>query len=214
MHPVDLLIFDLDGTLIDSKDDIATCVNLTLAEVGLPTKDPKVIYGYVGDGVRRLLQQAVGEGKQEQFKKTMRIFRGHYLAHLLDTTRFYPGVEDVLDHFKGKKKTVVTNKPIEYTEKIIDGLKARERFDLILGGDGLNNLKPHPEMLHKVLEEMEVRRDRAVMVGDGINDILAARAAGIRICAVGYGLGDPVRLKKGEPDFFCERIEELKELFS
>jgi phosphoglycolate phosphatase len=68
-------------------------------------------------------------------------------------------------------------------------------------------------MLHKVLEEMEVRRDRSVMVGDGVNDILAARAAGVRICAVGYGLGDPVRLKGAEPDFFCERIEELKDLF-
>jgi len=213
MHPVELIIFDLDGTLIDSKDDIASCVNHTLKDLGLPMKEPKVIYGYVGDGVRRLLQQAVGEGNQEQFKKAMKIFRGHYLAHLLDTTRFYPGVEEVLDHFKSKKKAVVTNKPIEYTEKIMDGLKAREQFDLILGGDGMNNLKPHPEMLHKVLEEMEVRRDRSVMVGDGINDILAARAAGIRICAVGYGLGDSERLKKGEPDFFCEQIEELKDLF-
>ena len=213
MHPVDLLIFDLDGTLVDSKDDIASSVNLTLAELGLPTKEPKVIAGFIGEGVRRLLQQAVGEGQQEPFKKAMRIFRRHYLAHLLDTTRFYPGIEEVLDYFKDKKKAVVTNKPIEYTEKIIDGLKARERFDLILGGDSLNNLKPHPEMLHKVLEEMEVRRDQSVMIGDGINDILAAHAAGIKICAVGYGLGDPVHLKKGEPDFFCERIEELKDLF-
>jgi phosphoglycolate phosphatase len=213
MQSVELIIFDLDGTLIDSKDDIAVCVNLTLGELGLPTKEPKVIYGYVGDGVRRLLQQAVGDGNQVQFKKAMKIFRGHYLAHLLDTTGFYPGVEEMLDHFKNKKKAVVTNKPIEYTEKIMDGLKARERFDLILGGDGMNNLKPHPEMLHKVLEEMEVRRDRSVMVGDGVNDILAARAAGVRICAVGYGLGDPVRLKGAEPDFFCERIEELKDLF-
>src|SRR3990172_1389070 len=163
MHPVDLLIFDLDGTLVDSKDDIASSVNLTLAELGLPTKEPKVIAGFIGEGVRRLLQQAVGEGQQEPFKKAMRIFRRHYLAHLLDTTRFYPGIEEVLDYFKDKKKAVVTNKPIEYTEKIIDGLKARERFDLILGGDSLNNLKPHPEMLHKVLEEMEVRRDQSVM---------------------------------------------------
>ena len=214
MHPVDLIIFDLDGTLIDSKDDIAMCVNYTLKDLGLPTKEPKVIYGYVGDGVRRLLQQAVGEGNQEQFKKAMKIFRDHYLAHLLDATRFYPGVEDVLDHFKDKKKAVVTNKPIEYTEKIIDGLKVRDRFDLIVGGDGMNNLKPHPEMLHRVLEELKVRKDRVVMVGDGINDVLAARAAGIPVCAVGYGLGDLGRLKKAEPDFFCERIEELKNLFS
>ena len=68
-------------------------------------------------------------------------------------------------------------------------------------------------MLHKVLEEMAVRKDRSLMVGDGINDVLAARAAGIQVCAVGYGLGDLERLKKGEPDFFCERIEELKDLF-
>jgi phosphoglycolate phosphatase len=77
----------------------------------------------------------------------------------------------------------------------------------------MNNLKPHPEMLLNVLDEVKVRKDRSVMVGDGINDVLAARAAGIPVCAVGYGLGDLERLKKGEPDFFCERIEELKELF-
>src|SRR5262249_39091953 len=101
----------------------------------------------------------------------------------------------------------------EYTEKIIDGLKVRDLFDVIVGGDGMNNLKPHPEMLHKVLDEVKVRKEKAVMVGDGINDVLAARAAGIPVCAVGYGLGDPERLKKGEPEFFCERVEELKELF-
>ncbi|MCI0527688.1 MAG: HAD hydrolase-like protein, partial [Nitrospira sp.] len=100
MTSVDLLIFDLDGTLADTKDDIATAVNLTLKEFGLPSKDPSMIYGYVGDGVRKLLQRAFEGQPPGSYERALKVFRQHYLAHLLDTTRFYPGVLETLDHFK------------------------------------------------------------------------------------------------------------------
>jgi phosphoglycolate phosphatase len=208
----DLLIFDLDGTLADTKDDIATSVNLTLDELGLPEKSPAEIYTFVGSGVRKLIQQAVGEEEGERFREAMRVFRRHYMAHLLDTTKLYPGMDDVLDHYRSKKKAVVTNKPQLYTDPIASGLKMMKRFDLILGGDNGLPLKPDPAMILTVLEKLSADPKRTVMIGDGLHDIHASRAAGIAVCAVGYGLGDPEELRRAGPDFFCETVEDLKRL--
>jgi phosphoglycolate phosphatase len=213
MFAVDLLIFDLDGTLCDTKDDIALSVNLTLKELGLPEKPPEVIYGYVGSGVRKLLQQAVGAESEERFNSAMRIFRSHYLNHLLDTTKPYPGMETVLNLFKHKKKAVVTNKPQVYTDRILSGLCLTNYFDLIVGGDNGLVLKPEPHMLLFVLEKLQVQKSRCVMIGDGLHDIVAARAAGIGVCAVGYGLTSRRELQEEGPDFFCDRPEELTWLF-
>ncbi|MFQ5455378.1 MAG: HAD family hydrolase [Nitrospirota bacterium] len=210
---IKLLIFDLDGTLIDSKRDIATAVNLTFREIGLPEKEPEVIYGYVGDGVRMLIQRSLGNDCRYNFDEAISIFRRHYLAHLLDTTRFYPEIEEVLDYYRNKKKAIVTNKPIEYTSKIIDGLGVNDRFHIVVGGERGYSLKPEPDMILKVIDELKVNNELAVLIGDSINDILAARAAGIRSCAVGYGLGEADILKESKPDIFCKRVEDLKGLF-
>lgn len=212
MNSADLLIFDLDGTLADTKADIATAVNLTLGDFGLPEREPAIIYGYVGDGVRKLLQRAFQDQPPTTYNRALRVFRDHYLEHLLDSTRFYPGVEEMLDHFKTKKKAIATNKPLEYTQKIVEGLGAQSRFDLILGGDSTDYLKPHPAILNEVLNRLEIRGKRAIMIGDGVNDILAARSAGIRSCAVGYGLGRKQDLMAAGPDLFCDRPRDLESL--
>ena len=213
MLSVDLIIFDLDGTLCDTKDDIATSVNLTLKEIGLPEKHREAIYGYVGSGVRKLLQQAVGGEPDADFDAAMRIFRGHYMDHLLDTTRPYPGMEAVLEHFKNKKKAVVTNKPQDYADRILEGLRLTPHFDLIVGGNNGLPLKPDPRMVRHVLDTLKVSENRCVMVGDGLHDIMAARASGIKICAVEYGLGDPKELNNAEPDFVCKQPKDLVWLF-
>lgn len=213
MFKTDLLIFDLDGTLADTKDDLALSVNLTLGDLGLPEKPPAEIHGFVGSGVRRLIQQAVGETEGERFNEAMRLFRKHYLTHLLDTTMLYPGMDDVLEHFKTKKKAVVTNKAQIYTDRLATGLRLTERFDLIIGGDNGYPLKPDPQMLLTVLEKLSADRTKSVMIGDGLHDINASRAAGIAVCAVGYGLGDPADLRQARPDYFSETVEDLKKIF-
>ena len=212
--PVDLLLFDLDGTLADTKADLATAVNLTLRDFELPQHPPERIYTFVGDGVRTLLARAFESQGAKAFEDALVVFRAHYLDHLLDQTRLYPGVEKVLEHFSHKKKGVVTNKPIEYTLRLMDGLGARHRFDVILGSNPTVKLKPDPEMIERALEAVSVSADRAVMIGDNINDIHAARAAGVRSVAVGYGLGEPSALRAADPDHFCERIDEVMELFT
>jgi phosphoglycolate phosphatase len=210
--PVDLLIFDLDGTLIESKWDIATAVNLTLNELGLPTRPQEEIFSFVGDGIKRLLRLAVGEARQPAYDDALRVFRGHYLAHCLDRTRFYPGVETVLTHFADKHKAVATNKSLEYTTKILEGLGAHH-FAYIVGGDNGYGLKPEPGMLVRVMEALNVDRERTVLVGDSTNDINGGHNAGIRVCAVGYGMGNREKMAACGPDWFIERPEDLLELF-
>ncbi|GIW55424.1 MAG: haloacid dehalogenase [Nitrospiraceae bacterium] len=210
--PVDLLIFDLDGTLIESKWDIAHSVNLTLEELGLPRRPQEEIFGFVGDGVKRLLRLAVGEENQAKYEEALRVFRGHYLAHCLDRTRFYPGVETVLTHFADKHKAVATNKSMEYTKVILDGL-GNHHFAYIIGGDDGYGLKPEPGMLLKIMEALRVPRERTVLIGDSTNDINGGHNAGIRVCAVGYGMGNREKMVACRPDWFIERPEELMEIF-
>jgi phosphoglycolate phosphatase len=212
MHPVDLLIFDLDGTLIESKWDIATAVNLTLADLALPQRSQEEIFSFVGDGIKRLLRSAVGEENQSRYEESLRVFRGHYLAHCLDRTRFYPGVETVLTHFARKHKAIATNKSLEYTTKIMAGL-GPHHFAYTVGGDNGYGLKPEPGMLHKIMEELQVNQDRAVLIGDSTNDINGGHNAGIKVCAVGYGMGNREKMAACRPDWFIEKPEELMRLF-
>jgi phosphoglycolate phosphatase len=210
--PVELLIFDLDGTLIESKWDIAESVNLTLAELGLPQRSLEEIFGFVGDGVKKLLRLAVGDDDRVSFEDALRVFRGHYLAHCLDRTTFYPGVEDALTHFTDKRKAVATNKSIEYTQVILKGLGAHH-FQFVVGGDNGFGLKPEPGMLLHIMERLDVPKERTVLVGDSTNDINGGHNAGIRVCAVGYGMGNREKMAACRPDWFIERPEQLMEIF-
>src|SRR2546425_793977 len=170
MHKLDLLIFDLDGTLIESKWDIAPAVNLPLGALGLPQRSQEEIFSFVGDGIKRLLRLAVGQENQPRYEEALRIFRGHYLAHCLDRTRFYPGVETALNHFAHKLKAVATNKSLEYTTRILQGLGAHH-FAYVVGGDDGYGLKPDPRMFLKILDELKGAEERAVLIGDSTNDI-------------------------------------------
>jgi phosphoglycolate phosphatase len=212
MHKIDLIIFDLDGTLIESKWDIATSVNLTLADLGLAQRSQEEIFSFVGDGIKRLLRLAVGEENQSRYDEALRVFRSHYLSHCLDRTKFYPGVETVLLHFADKFKAVATNKSLEYTTKILEGL-GKHHFVYTVGGDNGFGLKPEPGMLHKIMDELKVEKDRTVLVGDSTNDITGGHNAGIKVCAVGYGMGNRAKMAACNPDWFIEKPEELTRLF-
>lgn len=214
MPHIELLIFDLDGTLIDSKRDIASAVNLTFRDMGLSEKPNELIYSFVGNGVRQLMIDAVGGEDPDLIDQTLECFETHYLEHLLDETCLFPGVKEVLDHFKDKKMAMVTNKPVAYTDKIAEGLNFLEIFDLILAAKPGMRLKPHPEMLLKTLDELDVDPTKTVMIGDSLNDIHAAQAAGVVSCAVSYGFGDAEALKTANPDFLIASSEELIDIFS
>jgi phosphoglycolate phosphatase len=210
--PVDLMIFDLDGTLIESKWDIAQSVNFTLAELGLPERPNEEIFGFVGDGVKRLLRLAVGDGNQAKFEEALKVFRRHYLEHCLDRTSFYPGIEPMLQHFVHKDKAIATNKSIEYTRVILNWL-GPQHFRYMVGGDDGFGLKPEPGMLVHLMEKTGVSKERTVLVGDSTNDINGGHNAGIRVCAVGYGMGNRAKMEACQPDWFIEKPEQLMEIF-
>ncbi len=212
---VRLVIFDFDGTLIDSKYDIATSVNLTLDELGLPTRTPEEIFTFVGDGVKRLLRLSVGEADEARYEDALRVFRRHYLDHALDTTQLYPGLDRLFGREGTRAKALATNKSLEYTVKIVEGVSIREQFAAIEGPPPDRpdfKLKPAPDMLLRILEKLAVPPEAAVLVGDSTNDVQAARAAGVHSCAVGYGYGHREKVLALNPDYYCEKPSDLLSL--
>ncbi len=208
-----LYIFDLDGTLIDSRKDIATSVNLTFRDLGRSELPVETIYGYVGNGVARLIRDATGSEDPVALAHADKIFETHYLEHLLDETALYPGMRELLSQYQTKRKAVVTNKRIKFTQKIIVGLCPENTFELVLGAQEGVNLKPHPEMILRTLATLNVPAEETIIIGDMMNDIHAARAAGIKVCAVSYGFGDEKELQEGKPDFFAKTVDDLQILF-
>ncbi|MYH02828.1 MAG: HAD-IA family hydrolase [Nitrospira sp. SB0675_bin_23] len=209
---VRLVIFDLDGTLIDSKYDIAASVNLTLGDLDLPTLSTERIFTFVGDGVKRLLRLSVGEANEARYEEALRIFRGHYLAHCLDTTQLYPGLDQLFDGHDTRMKALATNKSLEYTLHITEGLKVKDLFAAIEGPRDQSDLKPDPGMLLRILDRLSVRPEEAVLVGDSTNDVRAAQAAGVSACAVGYGYGNRDKVSALNPDYYCEKPNDLLSL--
>ncbi len=210
---VDLFIFDLDGTLIDSTRDIADAVNFTLRYLGEPTLTEEVIGSHVGDGVLNLLRKCLRERHQERINDAVSVFRKRYGEHLTDATTLYPGVRKTLQNFSDKKSAILTNKPERYVDPILKGLGIRQLIDYDLGGDGKVVPKPSAEPVQQLLRHFNVEAGRAVMVGDSAVDVETGKLGGILTCAVTFGFRSRAELEAAKPDFIVDRFEELMELF-
>ena len=213
MIPIDALVYDLDGTLIDSQVDLAISVNAALADAGRAPKPVEVIASYVGDGVRVMLERAFEDPTPAVLEQALRVYRAHYRAHCLDHTRLYPGVRSTLEHFRHKRQAVVSNKTAEFSRLILAGLGLDELLPVVIGGDTVGALKPDPAPVQAALAALGVDPTQAVMVGDGLTDLEAGRRAGTRTCAVTYGLGDRATLAEGRPDHWIEEFVALRQLF-
>jgi phosphoglycolate phosphatase len=208
-----LIIFDLDGTLVDSRKDIADAVNFTLKTLGLPTLQEETIYGYVGNGVSRLIADATAGQDAAVHERAVKTFEDYYLAHLTDHTCLYPGMDKVLERYGKKRKVLVTNKRGKFTRKIMENLGVADRFERLISADETGgHLKPDPDMIWKALAELNIPAKETVVIGDMTNDIKAARVAGVAICAVGYGFGSPQGLKEAKPDFYVDTVSDLMTL--
>jgi phosphoglycolate phosphatase len=208
---VDLLIFDLDGTLADTKADLTAAVNHALERLGLPPLPMEQVCRYVGDGVQTLLSLAVGPDHLDAVEAGVRFFREYYAAHLLDHTRLYPGVRETLEHFREKRKAIVTNKPLEFTVRILRGLETEGYFEMVLGGDSTVKRKPHPEPARRVLSATGVESQVAAVIGDSPADIEMAKQAGIYSVAVTYGFRPAADLQAAEPDLLLDDLRELRQ---
>jgi phosphoglycolate phosphatase len=213
MKKIDLMVFDLDGTLIDSGDDIVSSVNHTLNVLNIPILTRETIIGFVGDGVRELITRSIGKERTDKLEIALGIFSAYYSEHLFDTTRVYSGVTEVLEYFGDKKKVIITNKLHDFTVEIVEKLGICGYFDKIIGmGKGIPK-KPDPYLLHSLMKEFGVEGDRTVVVGDGNNDVLLAKNAGALSCAFLSGLGDVEKLLELDPEYVYKDIRQLKTFF-
>lgn len=213
MVHVDLMVFDLDGTLVSSGDDIAATVNYTLAKLGFPTLPKDKIITFIGDGVRDLILRSLGEAAGEHLGQAMKIFSAYYMEHMLDTTALYPGITEVLERFAGKKKAIITNKRHDFTLKIVDRLGIGGYFDAVIGSEKTPYRKPDVRIVKPLLEEYHARPRHTVVIGDGRNDIRLAQEAGTLSCAYLKGLSAREELLALKPDFTYEEPLEIRGLF-
>lgn len=210
MRKYDLAIFDLDGTLIDSQQDLVNAVNATRAWMGLEPLEAKLIASYVGDGAPVLIQRSLGAGVSERdLERALQYFLDYYRQHCLDFTRPYPGTAEALSRLEqgGVTLAVLTNKPERISRTILEGL-GMNRFLRVYGGNSFENKKPHPAGVLALLKETGVAPARALMVGDSAVDVLTARNGGIAACGVTYGFR-PESFREAPPDYLIGSMSEL-----
>lgn len=210
---VDLMLFDFDGTLVNTAADLACAVNHALEKLNLPPKPEIQIIGYVGDGVRQLISRAIGEANADSIDTALGHFTEYYGDHLLDKSTLYPHVKETLDYFSMKKKVILTNKRLRFTKIIADALGIAPYFDDVVGADSTPYLKPDPRIVDYVLLRHGAARDRTVIIGDGTNDVAVARNAGVSCAALLNGLGAREALLAMKPDFCCESLLEIQSIF-
>ncbi len=211
MLSADILIMDLDGTLVDSQLDIAQAVNETLDHFGQPPLELVAIKPYVGTGVRPLLELEIVQKMGRPLDELVRVFMERYRANLLGHTYLYEGVKEALEHFRGKKKVVLTNKETTFVPPIIEGLGIHKHFLGLYGRSSFKTHKPSPEPILEICRIHGSSPERALMIGDTIVDVGAGRAAGAQTCAFLFGYGKRDDLERAQPDLILGSWSELKD---
>jgi phosphoglycolate phosphatase len=185
-----LLIFDLDGTLVNSSADLTTGINLMRAHYNLPPLDVKDVTGFIGNGVRKLVERSV-RGTEINVDEALALNKKFYAEHMFDETALYSGVEEGLALLSGHELSVLSNKPGDPTRAILKHLGVDELFFRILGGGDLPNLKPAPDGIEALMEESGISAENTWMIGDHHTDLEVAHNAGVKSGFVTYGIGHP-----------------------
>lgn len=214
LKQIQLLIFDLDGTLVDSETDLTLSVNAVRAQMGLEALPCKTISSFVGRGVVTLMGRALGNSaSNEDVQKAVGLFLAHYRLHMLDHTIPYAGVREALEGLKGWKMAVLTNKPVRFSRDMIAGLGLAGHFSFIYGGDSFERKKPDPMGVAKLMEDTGFAAAQTMIVGDSDTDVLTARNAGVLACGVTYGIGSHT-LEVTRPDLRVDNLRELLPLLN
>jgi phosphoglycolate phosphatase len=218
-HKIKLLIFDLDGTLIDSRLDLIHSVNAMLKHFGRPALPGDVIASYVGDGAPTLVRRALGDPRNESvIKEGLEHFLGYYRIHKLDHTHVYDGIKEMLRAIRNingipRKMAVLSNKPVIPSRAITEALGLAEFFLHIHGGNSFSTKKPDPKGAQSILHDTKTRPEETLMVGDSSVDVITGRNANLWTCGVTYGFA-PHTLCEAPPDVTVDKPQELAELFS
>jgi phosphoglycolate phosphatase len=218
LNDIQLLVFDLDGTLIDSKKDLALSVNAVREWKGMPRLPNETVASYVGQGVPTLIRRALangaaGEVTEEAVQEATAFFLDYYRAHMLDNTIAYDGVREALEELNDRTLAVLTNKPVAFSRAILAGLKLADYFAFVYGGNSFEQKKPDPVGVIKLMSDTGASPRETVMVGDSDTDVLTGRNAGVWTCGVTYGLGSHT-LGRVVPDVLVEDLRELPPLLN
>ena len=206
------LIFDLDGTLIDSKQDLIRSVNAMLQKMGREKLHEDTISGYIGHGAPKLVARALGNGASEsEREQALKFFLAHYEEHKLDSTRPYAGVAEALEELRQFPMAVLTNKPVRVSRRIVEGLGLAKYFRAVYGGNSFETKKPDPLGARKILEDLGATAGETMMVGDSEVDVQTARNAGTLAAAVNYGFGTHDRAAY-PADLYLDRLTDLTAL--
>jgi phosphoglycolate phosphatase len=204
-----LLIFDLDGTLIDSRLDLANSVNATRETMGKGALPHELISSFVGNGAPVLIRRAMGpEASDEQVREALEFFLNHYRRHAVDYTGLYPGVRGALDrlYHAGMKLAVLTNKPVRISKSIMEHFGLMPLMFRIYGGNSFEHKKPHRIGIDTLRSEAGAEAGQTWMVGDSYVDVQTARNAGVPCCGVTYGF-QPETFREFPPDVLVDRLE-------
>lgn len=220
-HPIKLLIFDLDGTLIDSRLDLVHSVNASLRHLGRPELSEDLIASYVGDGAPMLIRRTLGADADDEalVRQGLEFFLAYYKEHKLDHTTVYNGMKEALVAIRNsqngapRKMAVLSNKPVRASRDIVNELGMGEFFVSVYGGNSFATKKPDPEGAQTILRETGVKPEETLIVGDSAVDVSTGQNAGLWTCAVTYGFA-PHTLEGAKPDVVVDAPHELAELFA
>jgi phosphoglycolate phosphatase len=203
------VVFDLDGTLIDSQLDLVLSVNAMLEHMGREPHVHEKICSFIGNGAPTLVRRALGDGATDSdVEKGLAYFLSYYRAHMLDNTDVYPGVREALAQLEKYPMAVLTNKPVHFSRAIIDGLNLSRHFRFVYGGNSFETKKPDPQGAQILLRELQAPPADSMMVGDSDVDIKTARNAGMFACGVTYGFGTE-SLGAHPPDLILDNLSDL-----
>lgn len=221
LNKPEMILIDLDGTLVDSVPDLTWCVDKTMAALDMPPRGETRVRLWVGNGVVRLVHRALtdemdGEADPALFDRALSIFKDLYAGHTCVDSCLYPGVREGLAQIKeaGYKLGCVTNKPAQFTEPLLEKVGIRDHFSIVISGDTLPQQKPHPEPLLHAARFFGVAPEQALMVGDSESDVKAARAAGFKIVCMSYGYNHGRDIRAAHPDAVIDSLVELPPLFN
>src|ERR1051325_3278075 len=205
-----IVLFDLDGTLIDSLGALAASLNLMLRDLDRPPLSREQVAAFIGNGIPTTVRRALVATHPNQEPPDPALHDA--ATEMLKTTRLFPNVVETLEHFRGKRLGVVTSKEVRFTEFLLDHFGIAKYFDTIVGGDTTPARKPDPQPVLEALRLLEGRAAEAVMIGDSEIDVIAGRRAGTQTCAVTFGYRSAAQLRVTEPDVMIDRFDQLREV--